>query len=164
MANIKVKMIRRQDAEAVVDLTKRREWHIDLVPVVTAVLKGTGAKTLTNRVMAAGETAIQGQAVYQDTATDMNLAQSDAAATAELAGVTLNAASPGQPVDVLYEGNYNPGVAVVPGTMYVLSAAAAGGIAPIDDLVSTNLSRALGFATTTSNIYVQINNNGGIVP
>lgn len=164
MADTRIKMIRRRGAEAAIDLSQRREWHLDLVPVAADVLAGATAKTSENRKMAAGVTGTQGQTVYQDSDLDLNLAKSDAAATAELAGVLLNAASPGQPAKIITEGDYNPGVAVVPGTLYVVSADAAGGIAPSTDLVSTNLSRALGFATTTSNIYVQINNNGGIVP
>jgi len=135
----------------------------DIVVVPANVIAGANAKKETKK-MAAGATGLQGKVVYKNTNTDLLLAQADAAATAEIAGVLLNAASPGQPAEIITEGDLNPGVAVVPGTYYVLSAAAAGGIAPIADLASTELARGIGFATTTSNIYVQINNNGGIVP
>ena len=160
----RVRTARRSDADAGISLRKRRQWHIDLVPVVTAVLATATAKTSEKRNMAAGVTGTQGQAVYEDSALNLNLAKADVEATASLSGVLLNAASPGQPVKMITEGNYNPGVAVVPGTLYAVSAAAAGGIAPSTDLGSGEFPRAIGFATTTSNIYVDINNNGGEIP
>ena len=164
MANTGIKMTRRPDAEAVIDLTQRRRWRIDLSPTPANVLADADAKKNSNRKMASGVTGTAGQGVYQDTATDLNLAQADAAATAELAGILLNGASPGQPAEIITEGNYNPGAAVVPGTLYVVSATVAGNLAPVADLGAGEFPRAVGFATTTSNIYVDINNNGGEIP
>ena len=164
MANTRMKMTRRPGAEALVDLAQCRRWFIDLSPTPANVLADADAKKNSNRKMASGVTGTAGQVVYQDTATDLNLAQADAAATAELAGVLLNGASPGQPAEMITEGNYNPGAVVVPGTLYCASAAIAGNIAPIADLGAGEFPRAIGFATTTSNIYVDINNNGGEIP
>ncbi len=136
----------------------------DLVPIPADVLAGATAQKSSNRKMAAGVTGIQAEVVYQDANTDLNLAQADALATAEIAGILLNAASPGQPAEMITEGDLDPGVAVVPGTTYVLSAAIAGNIAVDADIGSGEYKRIIGIATTASNIYVDINNNGGIVP
>jgi hypothetical protein len=128
----------------------------DLVVVPANVLKVAGSPSIEKT---AGATITQGQALYDDGANGVKLAQANAVATSKLIGVSLNAGSSGQPIEVLTGGDYNPGVAVVVGVTYVVSAAAAGGIAPIADLVSTNVSAILGTATTTSNIKLGILNS-----
>lgn len=108
----------------------------------------------------AGGTITQGQPVYMDTSDSNKLkaARANAATTDYVFGIALNAASSGQHVTVLREGNITIGATLTVGQTYVLSAAAAGGIAPISDLVSTNYVSILGVATTASNLKVQILN------
>ena len=54
-------------------------------------------------------------------------------------------------------GNINPGATVVVGTMYVVSAAVAGSIAPSTDLTTEGIVTNLGIATTASNILLAPN-------
>lgn len=130
----------------------------DLVVDDTLVVAGTGARTIT-RTLGATETA--GQLVYIDPAdSKAKLAQANAISTAKVAGVLQNGGSLDQPAQIQFEGNYDPGVAVVAGTTYVLSAAVAGAIAPIADLVSSNVSSILGTADATDNIVLGILNSG----
>ena len=50
------------------------------------------------------------------------------------------------------------------GTVYVLSAAAAGGIAPWADLVSTDIVSVLGVATATTELEIKLLNSGAAIP
>ena len=111
------------------------------------------------RTMTAGATITAGTSLYDDGANGAKLALATAVATGKLVGVALNGGGSGQPISVQTGGNYNPGVAVVAGTTYVVSANAAGCIAPIADLASTNVSAILGTATSTSNIKIGILNS-----
>ncbi len=122
----------------------------DLVPVVANVLLATGSPV---RTVALGAAVTQMQSVYEDGTNGLKLADASALATATLAGITTTAGEIGQDCIIATEGgNINPGVAVVPGTWYVVSAAAPGGVAPEADLLSTNAASLVGLATTTSNI------------
>lgn len=128
----------------------------DLVVVAADVEMVSGSST---RCVLGGGTITAGQGLYEDGANGVKPGQADAVATAKLVGVSLNGGGDDQPIKFITDGNYNPGVAVVVGTTYVLSAAAAGGIAPIGDLTSTNVSSILGTATTTNNIKLGILNS-----
>lgn len=129
---------------------------VDLVPVPADVIGVAGSP---QRTVKGGETIVAGQGLYEDGANGVKLGKADALTTAKLVGVSENGGDVGQPITFLTGGNYNPGVAVVIGTTYVLSAAAAGGIAPMADLSSTNISAILGTATTVSNIKIGILNS-----
>ena len=129
----------------------------DLVVDDTLVIGGADARTISRTL---GGTVTAGQLVYVDPAdSKAKLAQANAISTAKLAGVLQNGGSLDQPGEIQFEGDYDPGVAVVAGTTYVLSAAAAGGIAPIADLVSSNVSSILGTADATDNIKLGILNS-----
>ncbi len=123
---------------------------VDIVPVVSAVLLADGSPT---RTVELGAAVTQMQSVYEDGANGLKLADASALATAKLVGVTTTAGEIDQDCIVATEGgNINPGVAVVPGTWYVVSAAAPGGVAPEADFASSNAASMVGLATTTSNI------------
>lgn len=113
----------------------------------------------------AGGTITAGMSVYKDAADGLiKPARANAAGTAELAGVAQNGAANGQPVAFVVGGDYNPGATVVVGKVYVLSAAVAGAIAPVDDLALGNRVSVLGVGVTTSSIRVRIINSGVAVP
>lgn len=98
----------------------------------------------------AGATLTEGQAVKLDTATQRYVA---AQATLDgFAGVALHDAESGQPLAFAKSGPIDFTGALVKGTVYVVSAAAAGGIAPWADLVATNFVTVIGVATTTGQL------------
>ena len=97
----------------------------------------------------AGASVSPGQALYKDGAAGHSLkpAQATGEAQANVVGVALNAAEVGQPVAYQMPGDeITLGAAASPavGEVYALSAAAAGGIAPVGDLVAGNLVTVLG--------------------
>jgi len=113
----------------------------------------------------AGATITAGQLVYKDSADGrIKLARANVAGTAELVGVSQNGAANGQPISYIVGGDYNPGATVTVGTVYDLSAAAAGGVAPEADLATTNRVSVFGVGTTTSNIKIAIINSGVAKP
>lgn len=134
----------------------------DLSITAASVVKGANASVVAGT---AGATITAGKTVYLDPSdSKYKLADANASATtAALAGVALNGASDGQPISVLTGGNLNPGATVTVGEIYVLSATA-GGIAPEADLATGHYVAVLGVGTTTSNIAVQIQISGAVVP
>ena len=97
----------------------------------------------------AGAVVSAGQPLYQDAWDGHHLkpAQADAAVTATVVGIALHGAVRGQPIEYQMPGDYvtlGAGAAVVAGEVYCLSAAAAGGIAPVGDLVVGNQVSVLG--------------------
>lgn len=104
----------------------------------------------------AGATITAGKSLYLDANNLWQLAQSDSAAhlgSGSRTGVALHAALNGQPLAVQETGILNPGGAILTiGTIYVISAANAGGIAPFADLASTNKIHILGIGKTTSQL------------
>jgi hypothetical protein len=102
----------------------------------------------------AGEAINVGQSVYADSSNGkIKKAQATNANTAYLVGVALsNAQGDGQPIVYATEGDVTFNSALTTGQTYVVSAAAAGGIAPISDLASTNYVGVLGVATSATNL------------
>jgi len=129
----------------------------DLAPVVATVISaGTNFKTAI-----AGATLIQGDVIYLDS-TDSNkakLADASAAATATVAGICVTPSLSGQPVLYTAVDTIAIGATVATGEMYVLSATA-GKIAPLADLVSTNIVSIIGIASSTTEIDIQLQNTG----
>lgn len=108
-----------------------------------------------------GETVTAGQAVYLK-ASDSRWwkAQADSADEDAVYGIALNGGTAGQPGSVQVRGNITIGATVVVGTVYVLSAAAAGGIAPEADLTTGNYVSIIGVAITAAIIQMSIVNTG----
>lgn len=100
----------------------------------------------------AGETITAGMPVYLK-ASDSRLwkAQADGtAAEAEAVGISLHASLAGQPLAYAPHGSViNIGATTAAGVFYYVSTAA-GGIAPVADLASTNKVTIVGYATGTS--------------
>jgi hypothetical protein len=130
----------------------------DLSITAASVLAGSGATTARGT---AGATITAGQLLYLDSSdNELKLADSnDTAAKATVVGVALHASLDGQPLAYLTSGNITIGATVSLGKVYVLSTTA-GGIAPIDDIASTEYISVLGVATTTAIITVNIQNSG----
>ena len=135
----------------------------DISVTAANVVAASGATKYTGR---AGGTITAGQPVYEDPSDsyDLKAAKADAAATDKVKGIALHGASDGQPLTVITAGGLNIGATLTVGIIYVLSAAAAGGVAPSADLASTNYVTTLGVATTASNLDVQIHNSGAVKP
>jgi len=116
----------------------------DLVITAANVLEGTQARKQTKT---AGASITQGQSVFVDSTDQLQPAQKDVdAGTAAAVGIALGAAEAGQPVVFQSGGEMDVGSTLVVGETYVVGAAA-GGIAPIADVISTEFSTILGVAT-----------------
>jgi hypothetical protein len=122
----------------------------------------TASKT---RSGTAGEAITAGQAVYLDSATNTYLkadstgGAGDLAALAAVAGIAINSAGTGQPLDILTEGNMTCNAVLAAGMIYCLSETA-GGIQPSADLASGEYFSVIGLGTSTTNMYVSIYNSG----
>jgi hypothetical protein len=129
-----------------------------VVPAATASLgRGTAGATIT-----------QGQTLYLDstTLTYMLADADDSSATATVAGVAINAASSGQPVDFIVSGSLTLAVTsgnLTAGEIYVLSGTA-GGIAVEGDLASDDYVSIIGVGTSTTTMAISFNNSGVQVP
>lgn len=110
----------------------------------------------------AGGTIAGGQLIYQAADGDLEAAQADAATTDAILGVALNAAAAGQTVSYIgvngTQVDFGGGVTL--GEAYVLSAAAAGGIAPVADLTTNNYISLLGVGISSTAIMLAIANTG----
>lgn len=132
----------------------------DLTITAANVLK---VGTLGIKTGIAGATITAGQAVYLDSATGtLKLAQCDGtAAEADVVGVALHGATANQPLTYAGDGaTINIGGTTSKATTYMVSAAA-GGVAPQADLVSTNRIAQIGYATdAVGGFTLQIRNRG----
>ena len=126
----------------------------DLTQTAASVIASTGYKS---RDITAGATIVAGNVVYENGANGAVLAKGDAVATAGVAGIALNGGGDGQPIEVCYDGVINVGATMTLGEHYALSANAAGKIAPVSDLASTNSPTTLGVAITTTTLQLAIN-------
>ncbi len=121
------------------------------------VLMGTGA---TSRAGTAGEAITAGMPVYRAANTRYMKAIANAANTSSVAGISLNGASGGQPIDICTSGALGIGGTVAVGESYYLSDATAGQIIPVGDLGSGDFPVFLGIANTSSNININIIEGG----
>jgi hypothetical protein len=121
--------------------------------VTAANVKPTGS-TVIDYGHKAGASLTQGQPVYLDTATSTNKASdANGSGAKDVDGITLNAASSGQPIAVATGGDINPGASLTPGTVYCVSATA-GGIAPLDDITTGDDVIIIGVATAANNLRI----------
>lgn len=108
----------------------------DLSVTAANVLCGVNAK---KRWGVAGATVTAGQTAYEDTSDSNKFKLGDAnasATTAKIAGIFLNSAANGQPVQIVYEDDdFTPGATMTVNTFYVASGTA-GGIAPVADITT----------------------------
>ena len=112
----------------------------------------------------AGEAVARGKVAYTKAA-DSRAWIADCEGTAAVATVTgifLNDAAAGQPVRLITSGNLGFGAILTVGMIYVLSAA--GAIAPISDLATSDYVSIIGIGTTSGNMLLTIINSGVEVP
>lgn len=126
----------------------------DLTITATSVLASTNAQTAEG---IAGATITAGQAVYVDTADSnkLKLADANSATASIVAGIALNGAAAGQPVEYVTEDDdFTPGAtlsisAAAGKGVYVLSDTA-GGIKPAGDLAAADYPVVLMVATSAT--------------
>ncbi|BAQ18306.1 hypothetical protein [Methyloceanibacter caenitepidi] len=111
----------------------------------------------------AGGTITAGMALYKEASTGKYKAADADSGTEEVknaSAIALNGASDGQPLSILTKGKITIGGTVVAGTVYALSAANPGGIAPLSDITTDDDVIIVGVATTAAIIDVDFNNTG----
>ena len=138
----------------------------NLTITAASVAKGSNATVVS---YTAGGTLTQGMPVYIDTSNNAIAARANAAATDGVVGITLNAASSGQPVSVLTSGDITIGATVAVGTVYCLAyATGAGLICPNADIQAQTGGVAyvtvLGVATSATVIAVNISVSSVAIP
>ena len=134
----------------------------DLSVVASSVLTAGGFPTTVTGT--AGATITAGQVVYFDAAAGKyKLAQADSADTDSVVGIAAHGASDGQPIQIITGGKVTLGATLTVGSIYVLSAGTAGGIAPVGDLAASEYVSILGVAQDTSTMLLGILNSGAAV-
>lgn len=129
----------------------------DLSITATAVVPGEAADLQT---YTAGATITAGRSVYLDTDGTVKLAAANGAAPIRSPlGIAVNAASPGQPVEVQRGGRLTLNAVMTRGVAYYQSRTA-GGIAPFADLVAGDFPTLLGMARSTTVLDVTIREGG----
>ena len=133
----------------------------DISPTASGVENNSSGNTNT---ALAGETLTQGQPVYEKTAGVMWKTDSSELASAAAAGITLNAASAGQPINYQKSGSIDLGATVLTvGEVYCVSTTA-GGIAPDEDVTTGLYRTVLGVAITTRDLMIRIQVSGVAIP
>jgi hypothetical protein len=139
----------------------------DITITAASVVPGASASQVAG---IAGETITAGMAVYYATGTQLwmkALANGTAAQSGSGVqyGIALTSSSLNQPimVDVNDPNGITIGGTTVVGTVYVVSAAAAGGICPWADLASTNYVTILGVGKSSNRIQFVSDGATGII-
>lgn len=133
----------------------------DLTITAVSVVPGADASI---QYGIAGETITAGQSVYTKSA-DGRLWKAQCDGTTEeatCAGVSLNGGAAGQTIGYVSGGTMTIGATTAKTTTYMVSAAA-GGICPQADLVSTNKVSIVGYATDTAGTFVVLRRLTGAV-
>jgi hypothetical protein len=130
----------------------------DLTITAADVVAGTNAQT---GFGTAGATIAPGDLIYRH-ATNKTLLLADAnssATTATVEGMALNAATSGQPVKWVSDGEVTVGAVLTVAQSYIASTNA-GKVAPISDLASGSWLAYAGYAKTTSILVIKRINSG----
>lgn len=126
----------------------------DLAITASAVI-GTTSVTKT-----AGVAFTAGKVAYIDTADGKaKLSDSNVVAAAKIEGIALNAAEISQPVSLHKSGPLTMDAVLTAGVFYYLSPTA-GGICPVADVGSGHRVISVGYATSTTVLFVQIVDTG----
>ena len=130
--------------------------------ITSSAVKQTAA-TVSQTYTSSGATAI-GKSVYLDSATNtVMLAQADDANTSTVKGITLSESTAAdQPIVVAIGGDVTMD-GLNKGDVVILSAAAAGGLAPDADATIGNIKSIIGYATTDTNLKVNLINTGVVI-
>jgi predicted transcriptional regulator len=142
----------------------KERWAIAIITIVAANVATVVGGTY-DREKVAGETITAGQAVYLKAADGRAwLSQCDGNTEEDdFYGIALNGAAAGQPVVIQTGGQITIGGTVAIGTVYAV-AAAAGGIAPLTDIVSTNKVSLIGYGATATILTIAKVNAGVAIP
>lgn len=140
----------------------------DVTIVANSVVAANANTTIARGI--AGATITAGQAVWADPGANYQIKPAIATnviqATNTL-GIALNGAAVGQPIAYATAGDVTFNSAFVQATVYVLSGANAGGVAPSADLDSssgTNYGTVLGISTLATNLRVGLISSGILNP
>ena len=127
---------------------------VDLVTVDASIAASADATIIQGT---SGATILQGQPVYLGSSNTYLLADTDAsAASAVVAGISLNSTTSGQPIDIIVAGTLTiGGSGAGVGTVYVLSGTA-GKLAPAADLNNGDFTTVLGIGLTTATVKIGI--------
>lgn len=131
----------------------------DLSVTAANVLAGSGS---VKKHGTAGATITAGQWVYLDSATNTYKLADCNSATAAVrspAGVALHGSLANQPLTICEEGPCNVGATLTAGVVYYLSGTP-GGIRPVADNTTGDYPVALGIATSTSSLSINIQEAG----
>ena len=135
----------------------------DITIGVTSVAAATGASLGQGT---AGGTILQGEPLYLNSSSQYVRADADdSQTTADVAGISLNAASSGQPIDFIRSGTVTLSGAgpLTVGEIYVLSGTV-GRIAPEGDHAANDWVTVLGVALTSNTLKVNIIVGGVQIP
>jgi hypothetical protein len=133
--------------------------------VITAANCKKTSGTQLEKSYVAGEALTAGKVCYLKS-TDGKIYKAQADGTAEEAtfkGIALNDAGADQPVILATGGSLTIGGTVVVGTVYAISAAA-GGIAPWADLVTTNKVTIVGYGISATLLQIAPVETGVAIP
>lgn len=123
----------------------------DLTQTATSVVASNRSEVRQEEGIA-GATITAGMPIYKDSTDGHKLkpAQATTLAAAAVVGIALNGGASGQPIEyVTRDPALDVGATLGVGAVYVLSAAAAGGIAPEADITTGQFITILGVADTT---------------
>jgi hypothetical protein len=127
---------------------------------ITAANVKPGGNAIIDYAHLAGAALTQGQPVYLDEATNTyKLSDANGAGAKSFDGVTLNAASSGQPIAVQTGGDLTAGATLTPGTTYCVSETA-GLLCPQADLITGDDVIIAGVAKSTTVLGVHGNVTG----
>jgi hypothetical protein len=133
---------------------------------ITAANVRPGAGAVTTR-LTAGAAITAGRAVYEDANGLAQLARANSANTDDVVGIAVNDAAAGQPLTVVTAGPVILGDNTTSlAKLYVVSAATAGGIAPIDDIAANDFVSQIGHGSgntspgTANTLFVRTNVTG----
>lgn len=130
-----------------------------LAPGDTKPIQLGNVKPLLQR-FTAGEGILAGKIIAISTATGTAfLADATNAEIDEVVGIAVNDAQQGQPIDLVQAGYVGVSTVGTVGDVAVLSQTA-GGLAPVADLITTNLVGIVGYFTNTGTLLIDINNLG----
>jgi len=132
----------------------------DLSVTAAEVLAYAGATVKTGL---AGETITAGMTVYLKSDGLLWKAKALTAAEAAAAGITLNGAAAGQPIQYVQAGGIDPGATVVVGVVYGVTDTA-GGIGDVAERTTPDFVTVLGIGVTASRIELNIQAGGIGIP
>ena len=129
------------------------------ITAASVKISGSNVRSVTVQV---GEAVTEGAVLYLDSTTSKHmLADATTATKAEVVGVAVTAASTDGYILMQTARNYFSGTTLVAGDPVFLSATAGGGkLCPHADLASTNLVTLIGFASSTTEIELNIDPTG----